>query len=400
MTDPASIDPTRRSALSLLADGNGVESVAHVLDVPVDVVAAWQRGEHVAWPAVEATTPSTATAHVPVPASHVHIHDVDVLHAAPAGELQLSLVAGLFIVALALTSGIAIALLHRPDVFSEMWLACVPLAATGISLALQARVRFVFGETEMVEQCAWSARRLAYADVERTTVEAATVSAGKGARTKGLRVTIASRFHDASSLSLFIADTGPKPRDVIAHVRALPGATAAELALLDRPRLAEPAPGLVGVAVVIGMAIMGCCFALKDPDVSWSGIVHGLPRFEDLDRVDGVLVRATECPARKPFVQDVTLRLDGGGTVSRAIPCVLDADPLVDKRSHVMTIHSDRFGRAYRVVLDGQPLLRYGAVKAQDLAWRAFRGWIALLLIAVPVLLMRAFWRQVNDSRD
>lgn len=393
MTDPASIDATRRSALSLLADGNGVESVAHVLDVPVDVVAGWLRGEHVAWSAAEATPTTPAT-------SHIRIHDVDVVHAAPAGERQLTLGAGLFVVALAVTSGIALALLHRPDVFSEMWLACVPLAGTGVSLAVQSRVRFVFGETEMVEQRAWSTRRLAYADVERTTVEAATVSAGKGARTKGLRVTIASRFHDASPLSLFIPDTGPKPRDVIARVRALPGATAAELALLDRPRPTKPMPSLVGLAVVIGMVIVGCCFALKDHDLSWSRIFHGLPRFEDLERVDGVLVRATECPARKPFTQDVTLRLDGGGTVSRAIPCVLDADPLVDRRPHRMTVHADTDGRAYRVALDGQPLLRYGAVKAQDLAWRAFLALIALMLIAMPWLLTRAFWRQVNDSRD
>ncbi len=206
MTDSASIDATRRSALALLADGNGVESVAHVLDVPVDVVATWQRGEHVAWSAaVPTSTPTTPTT------SHGRIHDVDVVHAAPAGERQLTLGAGLFVVALALTSGLALALLHRPDVFSEMWLACVPLAGTGVSLAVQARA------LRLREDGEGGAARLVHA---APRLRGCRANDGRGRhrqRRQGREDEGASRddrveVHDAPSLSLFIADTGPKPR--------------------------------------------------------------------------------------------------------------------------------------------------------------------------------------------
>ena len=394
MTNPTSSYATRRAALSLLAEGNGVESVAHVLGVPVGVVEAWQRGEQVDWTAGDATGPSTA------PATHVHIHDADVVHAAPAGERRMAIGGGLFMVAVAVSLAFTVGLQHRPDGISFLWLACLPLACGGVSLVAQSRARFLFGETEMTQQRAWSTRRLAYADIAQTTVATDTISAGKGSRTKGLRVTIASRLFDAPSLSLFIADTGPRPVDVIARVRALPGATAAELALFDRPRPATVAPSLVAMVVVISMVIVACCVLLKDPEMGLSGIFHGLPRFEELERVDGVVTGSSECPSRKPFKQDVALRFDGGGTATRSIPCVLDDAPLADGHSHRMTIRADMYDRVYQVELDGQPLLRYGAVKTQDFAWRAFRALIVLMLTAGPLLLIRSFWRRLNATRD
>ncbi len=400
MTDPASIDPTRRSALSLLADGNGVESVAHVLGVSIDVVAGWQRGKQVAWSADETATQPSSLDDSPSTGPSPHIYDVDVVHAATPDARLLTLVGGLFMVALAVALGCALALQYRVDVLAILSLGCLPLIFLGLSVAAQARVRFVFGPSEMVEYGAWSTRRLAYADVARTTITTDSVSGVKGMRIPGLRVTITSRLFDEPPLSLFIPDTGPRPVDVINRVKALPGLTAAELALFDRPRPPVQEPSLIFIAVVIVVTLFGCCWFLKQSATGWGGALHGLPKFEQLERLEGDLTQSSGCLPRKPFTQDVTLRIDSGVVVSRTIPCLLDANPLADVHPHRMTIYDDVGGRAYQVEIDGHPLLRYGTAKAQNFAWRAFQALIALMLTLVPVFQMRSFWRRFADTRD
>ena len=396
MTDPASCDRSRTSALSLLADGNGVESVAHVLGVPIDVIAGWQRGEEVAWSADQTATQHDAPSTGPRP----RIYEADVVHAETADARRLTLVVGLFIVGLAVTLGCALALQYRIDGLAILSLGCLPLIWVGFSVAAQARVRFVFGPSEMAAHGAWSTQRLAYADVARTTITTDSVSGGKGMRIPGLRVKIAPRLSDAPPLSLFIADTGPRPVDVINRVRALPGVTASELALFDRPRPPVREPSLIVTAVAIVVTLFGCCWFLKQSGTGWGGVLHGLPKLEQLERLDGDLTRSSGCLPRMPFTQDVTLNVGSGVMVTRSIPCLLDVNTLADGHPHRMTIYDDVGGPAYQVEMDGRPLLRYGTAKAQNFAWRAFRALIALMLTLVPVFQIRSFWRRFADTRD
>ncbi len=393
MTPSASIDQTRRSALSLLADGNGVESVAHVLGVPVDVVASWQRGEQVAWSADEAATPPPAE-------PSLRIYDADVVHAESPGVRQLTLVAGVYVVALAIALGSAVALRYRFDGLIIVLLACLPLGFLGVWLVAGSRVRFVFGSSEMTERGAWSTRRLAYADVERTTIATDFISGGKGARIPGLRVTIASRLADDPPLSLFIADTGPRPVDVIHRVKAMPGTSAAELALFNRPRPPAREPSPIFSALAILATVFACCWLLNLPEIGWGGALHGLPAFEQLQRIDGDLVRSSGCLTHKPFTQDVTLRVDSGVTQTKAIQCLLEADPLRDGHPHRMTMYQDVGGNTYQVEIDGRPLLSYGTAKAQNTAWRAFRALIALAFTLLPVIQILSVWRQFAGTRD
>ncbi|MFI4981791.1 MAG: hypothetical protein ACHQIO_15705, partial [Nevskiales bacterium] len=85
MSDPASSDRLRHGALAMLADGNGVEAVAHLMAVPVDTVRAWHEGrEPVAAPAEPA----------PAPARHASPRvrfDDELVHAMPASSRAIAM---------------------------------------------------------------------------------------------------------------------------------------------------------------------------------------------------------------------------------------------------------------------------------------------------------------------
>ncbi len=65
----------------MLADGNSVESVAHVMEVPVDTVLAWRAQEQ-----APASTPASAPAVATLPALPAIHFDDELSYATPAGS--------------------------------------------------------------------------------------------------------------------------------------------------------------------------------------------------------------------------------------------------------------------------------------------------------------------------
>ena len=209
MSDPV-FEHLRHGALDMLADGNSVESVAHVLEVPVDVVTAWR-----------ADPPVAAAPDVTAPADDDR---ADERIAAPRlsfdSTLEYSASTTFRLTSLALTCALGgggywlvrqVFRLHPGPVATVAAIAAIVLvfgwAMTNL-LAYAGRLLVLYPDTAVIPGNKYS-RRMPYADVASWSLAPHRETLAPGIGYKGQMLTIASRDPEQGPFEVFVFDAYP-----------------------------------------------------------------------------------------------------------------------------------------------------------------------------------------------
>ncbi len=375
----------RASALALLADGNSIDAVSHVLGIGVDVLQAWRAGGA----AVDAP-PAAA----PVPRARPLSFDDELVYQHPLWVRA----------AMAAMWGLAVALVlamfpaSRDPVgktSSTGALVLIALVTLGLltPVALSVvRWRFVFGHRGVSERGAWLASpELDYAAIDHVTIARDTQYVGRGARAPGHRVTFLSRVRVTEPVSLFIYDAYPLAEAVADRLRQLPGVAARDVApLMNLPvRSRRPVGKLAGALLVAVLLALGAA-AARFPRDTFGQIARGQPALPQMNHLAGDLRRFSGC-GRDAFDPqrgvDATLVLSDGRTAHARLPCVMPRGVFADQRRHELSVDSWQDGGALphvcQVRLDGLTLLSCDDVRAQRLGELWMFGLIELLFAGV-----------------
>ena len=365
MSDPASFDRLRHGALAMLADGNGVEAVAHLMAVPVDTVRAWHEGrEPVAAPAEPA----------PAPARHASPRvrfDDELVHAMPASSRAIAMMLS---GAIAVCGGaFGLWALRSGSILNGLMILMVT-ALSAWSLARLAPRSLVLGTDSVTVPAVSGGRGMAYSDIAGYTIEPRSMSLGFRTRVPGRVLSLRSRRPGAEPLEAFIPDDNPVDRRIFERLDeaveanrdapplpATPGRVASTSEAPALNRLPLFAIGLVGALQLWPMF-----------SASLGTLAHGTPPLAALRHVEGRVTGTSECwqRTRRGSAKVLTVGIEraGGGSEDLELPCLVDPHAMTRGAAHRVAVDFDPDVRPrpeiYQLSLDGRMLLSYEEASA------------------------------------
>lgn len=403
MNENDSPDKTRRSALALLADGNSVDSVAHVFGVSVDTLIRWQKGG-----LVDAGTASPPASPHPAPVQHrVQLSfESEVAQALPLALRLVMVGLGAMLVMMALVLRRSMSLGTDTGAFSgfAQLMALMP-AGIGVWMILKVRTRLVLGRHDIVSRRVLGADRMAYADVASVEVIQDVETGSKGQKFPGRRVTIRSTTPGIAPLSVFMYDRYRVDPAFAQRLERLPGLSPTSSAVLAMavPLPKRPMPKVVAGGLML-LVVIATVKYMRFPVDTIATLRHGQPALSQLERVDGDLLRLSACTqssSKSPWYRDASIRTDTG-VVMRTIGCHTLGHPFADGERHRVTIYDDAHDLArddvYQVELDGQTLLRYDTVAAQRSSSAQFLLMAELFMLLAPAAFLYLLGRMLVDD--
>ena len=382
MTDPRSFERLRRGALAMLADGNSLESVAHVLEVPVDVVLAWRAHPGAAAPAsafVDTAPPPDEPAPAPVRDAKARVRFNDELvYASSIAMRATGLVMGIVLVVV--TLGVVLTMLRGASHdIGQIAEAATMLVVVGVAAKMMlgwSRRILVLGTDSVIVPGLFSQRAMAYSDVAGYGLEAHTLRLDAQSGYKGRLLSLRSRRPGVEPLTVFLFDDYPVDRGIFERLDEVVRANLG----------APPLPPLVGagartVPVPAGrslalFAVMGLLGALQLWPI-FSDSVHtlwrGTPPLAALHHVEGRVAAASKCWKRsKPNGGEQVISIDiaqASGKEEVIVPCVVDQDALLRHGPRQLAVDIDPDARpvpvVYQMSLDGRVLIAYDETRAR-----------------------------------
>ncbi len=380
MTDPRSFERLRHGALAMLADGNSLESVAHLLEVPVDVVLAWRAHPEAVAPAsafVDTAPPPDEPAPVRDAKARVRFND-ELVYASSIAMRATGLVMGIVLVVV--TVGIVLTMLrgssHDIGEIAELVTMLVVMGVAAKMMLGWSRRILVLGTDSVIVPGLFSQRAMAYSDVAGYALEAHTLRLDAQSGYKGRLLSLRSRRPGVEPLTVFLFDDYPVDRGVFERLDEVVRAN----------RGAPPLPPLVGasgskVALPAGrslavFAVMGLLGALQLWPI-FSDSVHtlrrGTPPLSALRHVEGRVAAASKCWTRSRHNGgDQVISIDvaqASGKEEVIVPCVVDQDALLRHGPRRLAVDVDPDARpvpaVYQMSLDGRVLIAYDEARAR-----------------------------------
>ena len=202
----------RRGALALLDDGNSVEAVARVLDVPADTVLAWRAGQATppaASAADDALPPSAAS--VPGDGAGVPRFDGTLHYAASTGFRATGLIGAIAIAAWSVSEALSMAGGDRAGLIEDALAAITLIAGTWAAIiVLRWSLRGLVLEPDRIVVPGLVRRStLAYADLAGYAFLPGGIKLDRNVSIKGRTLLICSRRARAKPLKVFVHDAYP-----------------------------------------------------------------------------------------------------------------------------------------------------------------------------------------------
>ncbi len=383
-----STEAVRSSALALLAAGNSLESVAHVLGVPVDTLQSWNALGVAASPA----EPRAAKADAEATRPWLSFPTTTTYPLGPFGKYVIlgmaPFLAGCPLLAWILTS------MNGTTTSTSVF--CAVLAVPCLGLAVCA-IRFAnHSSFEMrphsIARVLMSEPKvLAYADIIGLT-------ATRQSRSTSYQVVLHARA-GMPSMTINPEDAHLRDPALLAWLKSVPQQGGIPIEAKDDDEsqagfLAGLGNGLMWL--VGGLAVLMLMMLLSMPIATARAVFFGYPTLEQLSVTDGTLTGVTNCrQTRSGSYVTVTLQT-GAGKQQMTLDCVIGRSALGRPGTHHLTIHRDERlfagGAVRQVEFDGQVLQDYAAYIARSrrtdpamLVWE-------LLMIAMMGLLFYGFW--------
>lgn len=390
----------RRSALDLLASGNGVESVAHVLGVPVATVADWARDGPDTRPAGGAAAAPPTPPQLPTIANERPRHP----HIEPTGFFPHRRATKVVMVGVPLALTALVLCSHLDETFRDanLWTIYRPMMAIGLLIgayfvACGLRGGFELTRQAVVFQNVFGRSELAFADIDCYRVR----------RNRDLGVYTLSLYPRSGATRRtiwFDGDEVTSP-DIAGWLSSLRVAGRETI-----PGVASPAMPPVGRAgdassnLPLVVAALLCCVLVARAGSSLIDslrmVVEGPPARASLTVVEGRLVEVPECQRVRQSRFQV-LKVDtGSAIVERKIPCLIDPSRLTVPATWQVTLLSDdrvfAGHQVYEVALGSRPLRSYErfARVERDGAKSDALVYLLMVVVFIPivVLLCRTFF--------
>lgn len=382
MSDARSLERLRQGALAMLADGNSLQSVAHVLQVPVDVVMTWR-----ASPPVSATASGFAgtlppqDGPEPGPARdakpRLRFND-ELVYASSVAFRAVGLVSG--IVLLVVAGGVGLLILRgKSHGIGEIGEALMILVVAGLgarTMLAWARRILVLGTDSVVVPGLLGHAAMAYSDVAGYTTEPRTLRLDADGSYKGRQLSIRSRRPGVEPLTVFLFDDFPVDRGIFERLDEV----------VQANRGAPPLPPLIGassgstfapagrsLAVFAAMSLLGVLQLWPIFSASVHTLWRGTPPLASLRHIEGRVAGANSCWSRSRHDGgDEVITIDvaqASGMEQVVVPCVVAQDALIRHGPRRLAVDIDPDARpvpvVYQVSLDGQVLLAYDEVRTR-----------------------------------
>ena len=383
MSDALSFEHMRRGALGMLADGNSIDSVAHVLRVPVAVVMGWRAHPDAATPAsafADTSPPPDVSTPPPARAAKARVRFGDELvYASSIAFRAVGLVCG--IVLAVVGTGVAVLIFRgNPRDLSDIAVALTILIVTGLVARMMlgwARRILVLGTDSVIVPKLFAQAAMAYSDVAGYGLEPHTLRLDAGSGYQGRLLTIRSRRLGVEPLSVFLFDDYPADRRIFERldevVRANVGAPALPPLVGATSRGSSAGSGN-SLAVFAVIALLG---AVQLWPVFSGGVVtlwRGTPPLAALSHVEGRVTGATACwtrAKRNGGEKVMTLGVaQAPGPKDVIVPCLFEQASVLRNGPHRLAVDLDPDARpvplVYQMALDGRVVLAYEDVRARQ----------------------------------
>jgi hypothetical protein len=408
-----SFEPLRRSALAMLDDGNAVESVAHLLGVPVDVVRAWRenpRGEAPASAFVDTLPPEDVPPPAPARDARARLRfDGELVYAASTSFRAIGLAMGIVLGVLAI--GFPVAILRQStlgvsEVATSLTILLVGGGGARLMLGWSRRI-LVLGTDGIVVPRLFGGAAMGYPDVAGYTLEPHALRLGRGSAYQGRMLSIQSRRPGAAALAVFLFDDYPvdpamfeRLDEVVRATRGLPPLPA----LVGAGTRGTVAPGRVSFTMLAVMMLLGALQLLPLLVDGLRTLGHGTPPLSALRHVEGKVTAVSRCwtrSRRSGGAQVMTVVVaDPAGSADVIVPCILDHDELLNRGPHRLAVDLDPAGRpqpvVYQVAEDGRVVLAWDTVRARhrhdDLVPARVIVVVLLAVFAGMLFLLRLAW--------
>jgi hypothetical protein len=376
----------RSSALALLASGNSLESVAHVLGVPVDTLQSWAAQGVAASPAPEHVPPEVVRPWLSFPTTTTYA-------LGPTGKYVLlgmaPFLAGCPLLAwiLASVNGTGTSTFAFCAVLA---VPCLALAVCAIRVGNQSRfemrphsiARFLMSEPKV----------LAYSDIIGLT-------ATRQSRSASYQVVLHARA-GTPSLTINPEDAHLRDPDLLAWLNAIPQQGGVPIRRKDDD---EAETGfLAGVGSVLmwlvgGLAALMLLMMLRMPIATARSVFFGYPSLQQLSLTEGTLTGVTSCTYSRGGSYVVATVQTATGEKQERLDCIIGRSALAGHGPHHAAIYRDQRhfadGAVRQVELDGQVLQDYAASVVRSrrtdpamLVWQ-------LLMAAMLALMFYGLWQ-------
>ena len=385
MSDAPSFERLRHGALGMLADGNSIESVAHMLGVPVAVVMGWRAHPEAATPAsafADTAPPPDEPAPVPAPPrdakARVRFND-ELVYASSIAFRAVGLVSGIVLAVVGV--GVAVPILRgRSHELSDIAVALTILIVTGLAARLMlgwARRILVLGTDSVIVPKLLGQKAMAYSDVAGYALEPHTLRLDARSSYKGRLLTIRSRRPGVEPLSVFLFDDYPVDHGIFERLDEVTRAN------FDAPAL----PPLVGatsrgsaaasngsLAIFAVIALLGAVQLWPLFSEGVTTLWRGTPPLAALSHVEGKVTGATACWKRSKNNGGQSVITIGvaqaSGPRDVIVPCLFDQASVLRNGPHRLAVDLDEGARpvplVYQVALDGRVVLAYEDVRAHQ----------------------------------
>jgi hypothetical protein len=356
------LDALERSALELLAAGNGIASVAHVLGVSVATVEGWARAGPATRPMADEAPAAPAWTGAHDGSRRPHVEPTDFFAHRPATKAVLI---GVPVALAALVMGSHLDATFRDANLSGLY---HPMMAAGLLIgtyfiACALRGGFELTRDAVVFRDVFGRRELAYADIGYYRVtrnpKLLVYTLSLYPRSGASRMTI---WFDRDEVCNSNVAAWLSSMQVVGS-QTIPGVTSRVLQAVQQDGGAAGRSGN-GVLVLPGLICAGL-FLMSSASLvdSLRMVVQGPPARASLHIVDGRLVEAPECHHVRHSSYQV-LKVDtGSAIVERTIPCRIEASQFtVPATWQIVLLSDDRpFAKheMYEITLGGRVLRSY-----------------------------------------
>ena len=401
MSDPHSFERLRRGALGMLADGNSIESVAHMLGVPVDVVMGWRAHPQAVTPAsafADTAPPPDEPAPAPAPArdatARVRFND-ELVYASSIAFRAVGLVSG--IVLAVVGTGLAASILRgKSHGIDDIAVALMILVVMGLVARMMlgwARRILVLGTDSVIVPSLFGRTAMAYSDVAGYTLEPHTLRLDAQSSYKGRQLSIRSRRPGVEPLTVFLFDDYPVDHGIFERLDEVTRANRGAPALPPLVGVASRTNSAKGGSSLLIFAVIALLGSLQLWPIFSEGLHtlwHGTPALAALHHVEGQVTGASVCWTRSKSNGGEKVMTVGvaqaSGPHDVIVPCLVEQGSLIRQGPHRLAVDLDEDARpvpqVYQMSLDGRMVLAYDDVRARQ---RRIGPVIGVLGVLVPL---------------